>query len=857
MLTISRFLCEEKCKDIVTDRKNPRFSFAVESDLQDLTLKEAFIEVNGTTLQVTDQRNISYEGPALRPYTDYRAYLSVTDSAGEKAEKSLTFRTGRMGEPFQADWISDASYQFTEKKISPLPMVFRKEIIVKKPVKSAGIYATALGIYQILLDGERVSEDYFTPGFTSYKTNLQYQFLDVTERLRKDSEKAGDSKGSHWIYVPVSGGWAVGSFVYTRKNRVSGKRQAFLCEIRIDYMDGSSELIGSGTDWEVSMDGPMKMADLYDGETFDARITPEKMTWHRASIEKTDVSRHPEAAYGAPVRAHERMKAELIAQKEDSIYDFGQNFAGVVELNIRKAQEGQKIVVRHAELLHPDGSLNTDFLRTAKAELTYICKEGAQTFSPHFTYMGFRYISVSGISPEDVEVAAFAIYSDVSLTGAFHSSDPRLNQLQSNILWGARSNFVEVPTDCPQRDERMGWTGDIAVFAPTALWNFTMTSFLEKWLKDMRAEQLSSGGIPNTIPSCGFHFPDTMPTMAVDFWGDASVLVPWAVYQATGNTRILSENFEMMKKYVKACKWWAGLFSVGIHRYLWNTPAVLHFGDWVAPDVPQMSQWQKRSKWTATASLAHTADLLSKIAEILGEKREAAYFRKISQKASEAYEKILMEPNGKLKEEFQTAYVLPVHFNMISGERKAGAVKALDELVKKNHYRIGTGFPGTPYILFALADNGCVDTAVKMLFNEECPSWLYEVKMGATTIWERWDGLDENGNCPIGDDGTDIMISYNHYASGAVGDFLYRRILGIEPKEAGYRTFTVSPLSGSGLTEAEGTVDTPYGPIHCKWTLKKEGAMSVDLKVPVGTRAEVKLPGKEPLILGSGSHTIS
>lgn len=270
----------------------------------------------------------------------------------------------------------------------------------------------------------------------------------------------------------------------------------------------------------------------------------------------------------------------------------------------------------------------------------------------------------------------------------------------------------------------------------------------------------------NGFRSDGF----TMPVMAIDFWGDASVLVPWAMYQANGDVQVLKDNYEMMKKYVRACKWWAGLLSFGDKRYIWHTPSVLHFGDWVAPDVPQMSQWQKRSKWTATASLANTSGILSEIAGILGEEKDAKEFREISKNTAKAYSKILMKEDGHATEEFQTAYVLPLHFNMLEGAQKENAAKALVELVEKGNYCIGTGFPGTPYILFALADNGYVDVAYKMLLNEVCPSWLYEVKSGATTIWERWDGLDENGNCPIGDDGTDMMISYNHYASGAGGD---------------------------------------------------------------------------------------
>ena len=512
------------------------------------------------------------------------------------------------------------------------------------------------------------------------------------------------------------------------------------------------------------------------------------------------------------------------------------------------------MTVRHAEILNPDGSLNTTFLRTAKATATYTCRDGEQTYSPRFSYMGFRYAGVKGVDAKDLEIEAVALYSDVEHSGSFRCSNEMLNKLQSNITWGAKSNFVDIPTDCPQRDERMGWTGDIAVFSPTALYNFELSRFLEKWLRDVKAEQLPTGGIPNTVPVQGYGFPATMPEMAVDWWGDACVLVPWALYEATGSLDVLRMMYPTMQKYVKACRFWAG-FGIGKHRYIWHTPSVLHFGDWVAPDVPKMSQWQARSKYTATASLCNTSGTLAKIARILGKTEDAAKYKELSHKVADAYCSVLTDGSGKTKEEFQTAYVLPLYLDMFPENVKAKAAENLVKLVEKNDYKIGTGFPGTPYILFALADNGHADTAYKMLLNTQCPSWLYEVRVGATTVWERWDGLDENGECPIGDDGTDMMISYNHYASGAVGAFLYRRVLGVEPTEAGYRKFKFAPVVG-GITEAEGTVGTPYGVIKAAWKIA-DGEMTMTVAVPVGTECTVVLPSGEEKVLGSGEYTVT
>jgi alpha-L-rhamnosidase len=384
-----------------------------------------------------------------------------------------------------------------------------------------------------------------------------------------------------------------------------------------------------------------------------------------------------------------------------------------------------------------------------------------------------------------------------------------------------------------------------------------MSRFLRKWILDLQAEQLPSGGIPNTIPRQGFGFPATMPVMAVDWWDDACIMVPWAEYRARGDIRILRDFYPNMKRYVKACCFWAGLFSTGKNRYIWDTPFILHFGDWVAPDVPQMQQWQGRAKWTATASLRNTSGLLSRIAGILGHEDDAAYYRELSDKVADAYCAVFTDGNGKLLEEFQTAYVLPLYLDMFpDAQTKAKAAANLNALVQANQYCIGTGFPGTPYILFALADNGYEETAYRMLLNTKCPSWLYEVKMGATTIWERWVGLDENGNCPIGDDGTDTMISYNHYASGAVGDFLYRRVLGVEAETAGYRTFSVRPVPGGGLTWAKGSVRTPYGTIEVQWQ-QEQDAFTVQLQVPVGTRCRLTLPDGTSKEFESGCHTVT
>lgn len=843
---ITKLTTEHLSKNCVTDAKVPRFSFAYQTEKAESFLSKAKITVNGWETETDQQILIPYQGKALKPHSVYTVEVEAEDCHGDKATASMQFKTGKMDEPWQAKWISDPTYQFTEKGVSPKPMTFRKKFEIKKPISRAIIYSTALGIYELNLNGNKVGTEYFAPGFTSYKTNLQYQTYDVTESLKEENQ----------LIVDVAGGWAVGAFVFTRKNRYVADRQALLLELRLEYADGSVETLCTDESWEVSEDGKYRMADLYDGETYDATVDLDNLDWKSASIEKLKINPDITATYGSLTQAHEEFKPISVKKLgNELIYDFGQNFAGVIKLKL-KGKKGQAITVKHAEILNNDGTLCTAILRSAKATATYTCVDGVQEYSPKLTYMGFRYASVLGIEEENVEVSAIALYSDVEENGSFACSNEMINQLQSNIAWSAKSNFVDIPTDCPQRDERMGWTGDIAVFANTACYNFDMSRFLEKWLLDVKNEQLKTGGIPNTVPIHLYGFPATMPKMAQAFWGDACILVPWAEYLARGDKELLIKMYPTMKKYVKACKFWASL-GVGKYRYIWHTPALFNFGDWVAPDEPTMVGWQKRSKWTATASLVNTSAHLSKIAEILGEKEDAKYYKELSEKVADAYVSVFTDGNGKLKQEFQTAYVLPLQFKMFSEEMMPKALRNLRELIKKNDYCIGTGFPGTPYILFALADNGDEETAFKMLTNTKCPSWLYEVKAGATTIWERWDALKEDGSNNFGgEDGTGGMISFNHYAFGAVGDFLYRRVAGVEPIEAGYKRFRVKPLLGGEITFANASVNTPYGKITSNWKLEN-GTFTLKISVPASTACEVTLPNGQEKKLGSGEYVLS
>lgn len=851
MLTIDKFTVESLSEDCVTDSPRPRFSYSLESDRRNVTLSRAQISVNGWTGDAEGQIAVPYGGAPLKPFTRYTAALTAVDNAGETAAAALTFETGRMGTAWAGKWITDAAYRFTGKKDSPLPMTFRKRFGCGKKVARARICATAIGIYELELNGRKVGKDYFAPGLTSYEHTLQYQTYDVTELLG----------GENTLLAVVAGGWAVGAFTMNRVNRITAPRQALLAELRIAYEDGTEEVFGTDESWEVTEEGRYRYGDFYDGEVYDAAADLEKADWRQAGRETVRIQPELVATYGNLVRAHEVMRPVSCVRGRSGmlIYDFGQNFAGVISAKLR-GKAGQVVKFQHTELLM-DGELYLEPLRTAKVSAVYTCTDGEQEYSPRLTYMGFRYVGVTGIEAGDLELSALALYSDIDGIGAFRCSNPLINRLQENIRWSAKSNFMDIPTDCPQRDERMGWTGDIALFAPTACYNFDARRFLEKWLRDVKAEQRPGGGINVVIPEQGFRYPPAV----VAYWGDCCVLVPWAMYCAYGDIEILRSMYPVMKKYLKAVKFWAGFFCLGrTNRHTWRW--FHQYGDWVAPDV---SMWRcmNRGLWTATACWAHSCDLMTKIARLLGESGDEKYYADLKKEIDRAYAKRFLDESGKMKRqihpmsrhalgregEFQSGYVLPLAFGMLDGRLKEGALENLVRLVKEGGYHIRTGFPGTPFILFALCDNGREEEAYRMLLTDTCPSWLYEAKVG-TTIWERWDALREDGTCNTGkDDGTNGMTSFNHYASGAVGDFLYRRVAGIESVEAGYRVFRVKPVPGGGLTWAEGSVETPYGRVGAAWKME-DGAFSIEVEVPVNTTCELVMPGGETHTLGSGKY---
>ncbi len=845
MLSISTIRIEGMASGCVTDRQ-PNISFSLDSDMQGEALDKAVICVGDWQVKTEDQVNNIYTGE-LEPFTRYAVRIEADGTSGEKATGSAHFETGRLSTPWQASWITDGSYDFPDKA-SPRPMTFRHRFEADKPVKRAWLNATALGVYELELNGAKVGEDYFAPGLTSYDHQIQYQTYDVTNQLLENNE----------LIAVVAGGWAAGSFNYKRKSKISADRQALLLEMRMEYEDGTIGIVATDETWQVSEDGNYRMAEWYDGETYDATVNLEAIVWRQATLTAPRKSPAILAQYGVPVRAQQTIRpvSRTISPGGEAIFDFGQNFAGVISAKINGSR-GDQVIFRHAEILS-DGELFVKSLRTAKATATYVCKDGLQDYSPRLTYMGFRYVGVSGLDPDQIELSALVLHSDFPEIGTFKCSNELVNKLQANIRWGGKSNFVDIPTDCPQRDERQGWTGDLAVFASTACYHFDLSRFLDKWLLDLNAEQGRGGGIPMVVPRAG----DSWPVMATSCWGDSCILVPWAEYLARGNKRLLERQYPTMKKFLKAARWWSAFASLTpSRRRIWRFP--FHFGDWCAPDET-LQQWLKKGRWVATAYHANSCAIVARIADILGYSDDANDFRSIRDQIVKAYRKVFTDGKGRLKQEFQTAYVLPLHFGMTDGSETSAMADHLARLVQEAGNHLTTGFTGTPYLLFALSDHGKADQAFDLLLQDTCPSWLYEVKAGGTTIWERWDALRPDGSVNIGDlagkkteeDSGGGMVSFNHYANGAVGDWLYRRVAGIEPISGGYKTFKIEPLMGGQITSAHGSVLTPYGQVESDWSVEA-GVFTIKVKVPVSTECTLTLPNREQHVLPSGSYELS
>jgi alpha-L-rhamnosidase len=718
--------------------------------------------------------------------------------------------------------------------------MLRREFNVRGGVERARLYISALGVHEAEINGVRVGDHVLSPGWTSYHHRLRYQTFDVAPLLREGENAIGAILGDGWFRGRVGFGGG--------RRDIYGHDVALLAQLEITYADGSTQVVSTDESWR-SATGPLLASGIYEGETYDARLERDGWSnpgYHGEGWTPSRLVDYDIGALIAPMSPPVR-RTELVPPREivtspagKTILDFGQNLVGRLRITV-SGPAGTTITLRHAEVLE-DGELCTRPLRGAQATDRYTLRgTGIETWEPRFTFHGFRHAEVDGWpGPVAADaITAVVCHTDMERTGWFECSDETVNRLHDNIVWSMRGNFLDVPTDCPQRDERLGWTGDINVFSPTACFLYDASGFLASWLADLAADQYEDGTVPFVIPDAL-----AMRSLPTACWGDAAVIVPWVLYERYGDRDVLDAQYDSMRRWLDHVAELAG------ESRLWD--AGFQFGDWLDPAAPADRPRDARTDThlVATACLAHSADVLSRIAAVLGRDEDAARYERLAQEVRDAFAREYVTPAGRLAADTQTAYALALRYALLPAEaQRQHAADRLARLVHQNGYRIGTGFVGTPLICDALSDAGKSDLAYRMLLERACPSWLFPVTMGATTIWERWDSLLPDGSVNPGD-----MTSFNHYALGAVGDWLHRAVGGLAPAEPGYRRIAIAPRPGGGLSWARSRHRTPYGVAECAWRI--DGAkLIVHATVPPNTTATVTLPGAvEPFEAGSGVH---
>ena len=807
----------------------PYFGWVLESDGQNV-LQAAYqllVSVRGkivwdsTRTESRESIAVSYAGDAFTPNTIYHVHLTVWDSLGDMAEAETTFETGILDNScFRAKWIT---HTFPDEEAA-CP-VFVKHFDAQKPIR-ARLYASACGIYSAAINGKEVSQDFFTPGWTNYKKRIQYQTYDVTNLLEERNR----------LEITVAPGWYAGYLNGNGQNHFYGDRAAAFAELHLWYPDGSKEIIITDESWAVTT-GPVRYAAFYHGETVDSTAVPSDPI-PAVLFDGMENSRLI-AQQNEPVRIVEKRApiALLRTPAGETVLDFGLNLSGVVELTVN-GTPGQTIILRHAEVLDKDGNFYTENLRTAKATDTFLCKGGEETFLPRFTYHGFRYVAVEGLKEINLsKIYACVLRSDYIPTATFDCSNKLVNQLWSNICWGMGDNFVDIPTDCPQRDERLGWTGDAAVFSRTACHLGDTYLFFQKWLADLATEQSRELGVPDMVPNI------LGPHGGTAVWADSASIVPWNLYRLSGDPGILRAQYNSIKMWVD---------------FLRDNETENHLrmngfqrGDWLALDREEGkgNRGSTDAYLIASAFYAHSTWILANSAKILGKTSDEAEYAALYESIKAGFQREFITETGRIVGETQTACALILCFNLCKPEHRSRIAKTLADNLAKHGGHLTTGFIGTPYLCQALTENGYHDLAGKLLLNEDYPGWLREVKLGATTIWERWDSMHDDGTFDQSG-----MNSFNHYSFGAIGAWMLENLAGIQAAKPGYREIVLKPQFIQGLTHAGAIRQTPYGTLACGWKCQN-GEITVEVTIPVNTTAVVYLPEQaQPLHLGSGTY---
>ncbi len=717
-------------------------------------------------------------------------------------------------EGYQQMEIINAKWIKPKKDYGDVCPVYKCEFDAKKEVKSASIEITAMGVYEAHINGERIGDFIMAPGWTAYDKRHQYQTYDITDKIKSENE----------ITVTVGKGWYRGDLVIWRDNNIWGAVPGIIAVIRIEYTDGTEEIIPTDKKWKVA-ESSIRFSEIYDGETYDANHEIEE--WDdTAYYYATTLNLIPQE--GEIVREMEHIKpvSVITTPKGEKVLDFGQNMTGYIKFTV-DGKKGDKIIYSHAEVLDFEGNFYTANLRSAKQRVEYICRDGVQEYKPHHSFMGFRYIRLDE-APDYVTADMFeaiVVHSDIKRTGYFECGHEKVNKLYRNIVWGQRGNFLDIPTDCPQRDERLGWTADAQVFVKTASYNYNVQKFFEKWLKDLAAEQRSNGAVGNVVPDVLYDFPPATG------WGDAATICPWQIYLTYGDKKVLENQIESMTGWVEF------MHSRGEEEFLWLGDEQM--GDWLAMDAPEGSNTgASDTDLISSAYFAYSTELLVKALKVLG--RDSKYYE-------EMYDKIVSAYRNRFKEyKTQTECAMSLAFNL--AENKAETAKKLADLVKENGNKITTGFLGTPYIMDALSENGYADVAYSLLLQEEYPSWLFSVNMGATTVWEHWDSLKEDGT--MWHTG---MNSFNHYAYGCVGAWMYETVCGIKVDEEkpGFEKIILSPKPDRRLGWAKASIETRFGTIKSGWTYT-DNEIVYEFELPASANLEIE---NEKLELEAGKYT--
>ncbi|TDT47396.1 alpha-L-rhamnosidase [Maribacter spongiicola] len=786
--------------------------------------------------QNTDQSTwIKYKGSTLKSRQKVYWQIRYWDQNGEASEWSTlqNFELGLLkNSDWNAKWVglntAKDSIRGRGNVLIHKPQYLRKEFKLSKTISSARLYITAKGVFDVSINGKNVSDDVMSPGFTTYDKRIETLTYDVTDLIESNHNTIG---------VELASGWHSGRLLWgitPWNNTISPK---ILCQLEINMTDGSKEIITSDNSWKGTTNGPIQFSEIYDGEIYNSNLEMPKWSqnsfddknWINVEVANLEDHIALEPKRHSTVKNKIALSPKEITKKNGTvIFDLKQNMVGVPKVKV-PMKKGDTLEIRFAEMLSPDGSFYTKNYRSAKSTDYYIAaKDGFIEYMPKFTFHGFRYIELSGFdtSKEPTKDWATGIvqYSDFDDNGTFTSSNDKLNQLQSNIVWGLRGNFFDIPTDCPQRDERLGWTGDAQVFGPTSMFNADVYKFWASWLQSVKEAQFENGGIPWTVPDARGN------KIGSSGWGDVCTIIPWKIYMRTGDRSILEENFEMMEEWLKYHK----LKSKD------NISNMMSFSDWLQP-YPENgdNRGDTSLNLIGTAFYAHSAKLTSKSAAVLGRIEEQKKYEEIYKTVAKSFEKTFFNESGKVKAvtSTQTSYLLALAFDLLSEDKKENAKKFLLEEINNADDHLRTGFLGTPLLSEVLDETGETNMMYKLLFNETYPSWFYSINQGATTIWERWNSYSkEEGFNPQN------MNSLNHYAYGAIGEWMYERIAGISPLEAGYKVIKIAPVPNTDyLTNASASLHTPFGMVSNSWKISND-QFKMETQIPPNTTAKIIIP---------------